>query len=75
MWIWIAVVVLALLVLGAVSVPLLGKLSGLQRAVRRLQLRQAEVTKVQQGAARLESTLLGLQERAETMRERTFTAR
>jgi hypothetical protein len=70
MWIWIAVVVLALVILGAATVPLVGRLSALQRAAARLQRRQAEAMKLQQSAAMLEQTLLGLQQRAELTQER-----
>jgi hypothetical protein len=57
MWIVIGVVVLALVLLVAVTVPVVGRLSGLRRAVLRLQ-------------RQLEQTMLGLQRRAETMQER-----
>jgi hypothetical protein len=70
MWIVIAVVVLALVVLVAVTIPVVGRLSGLQRAMLRLQRRQEEAMKLQEGAAELEQTMLGLQRRAETMQER-----
>ena len=70
MWIVIAAVVLGLIVLVAVNVPVIGRLPALRRAVRRLQHRQQEVVKLQAGAAELERTLTGLQQRAETMQER-----
>ena len=70
MWIVIGVVVLSLVALVAVTVPVVGRLAGLQRAVLRLQRRQEEAMTLQQGAAELETTLLGLQRRAETMQER-----
>jgi hypothetical protein len=70
MWIVIGVVVLALVLLVAVTVPVVGRLSGLRRAVLRLQRRQEEAMRLQQGAAELEQTMLGLQRRAETMQER-----
>ena len=70
MWIEIAAVVLSLIVLVAVTVPVIGRLPALRRAVRRLRHRQQEVLKLQAGAAELERTLTGLQRRAETTRER-----
>jgi hypothetical protein len=70
MWIVIAAVVLGLIVLVAVTVPVVGRLAGLQLAVRRLQRRQQEAMKLQAGAAELERTLQTLQRRAGTMQER-----
>jgi Sec-independent protein translocase protein TatA len=67
MWIWIAVVVVAVFILGAAVVPLVGRLAGLQRAAVKLQRRQGEAMRLQQGAETLQQTLLGLQERAEEM--------
>ena len=69
LWIWVAVVVLALIVLGAAAAPLLGKLGGLRRAAVKLQGRQAEALRLRQAAATLEQTLLGLQRRAETTQD------
>lgn len=69
-WIVIAIVVFALVVLGAVSAPLLGKLSGLQRAMLRLQRRQAEALELQGRAEQLQETIAGLEERAQTAGER-----
>ena len=65
MWIVIAAVVAGLVILVAVSVPVVGKLSGLQRAAVRLQRRQQEAIELQAGAERLEQTLLGLERRAD----------
>ncbi|KUL27980.1 MULTISPECIES: hypothetical protein [Actinoplanes] len=65
MWVWIAVVVIAVLVLVLAGLRLLGRLSGLNRAARRLQLRQEEALRVQSGAEKLQQTVLGLQQRAE----------
>jgi TolA-binding protein len=70
MWIVIAAVVLGLIILVAVALPVVGRLSGLRRAMVRLQRRQEEATKLQAGAQTLEQTLLGLQQRAEAMRDR-----
>jgi biopolymer transport protein ExbB/TolQ len=69
-WIVIGAVVLGLVVLVAVSLPVVGRLAALQRAAVRLQRRQDEATALQEGAQRLEHNLLGLQRRAETMQER-----
>ncbi|WP_184956563.1 hypothetical protein [Paractinoplanes abujensis] len=65
MWIWIAVVVIALIILLAVGVRLLGKLDGLRRAGLRLQKRQADAAKLQAAAAELQETVLAVQQRAE----------
>ena len=70
MWIVIAAVVLGLIILVAVALPVVGRLSGLRRAMARLQRRQEDATKLQAGAQMLEQTLLGLQQRAETMQDR-----
>ena len=70
MWIVIAAVVLGLIFLVAVTVPLIGRLAGLRRAATRLQLRRQEAMRLQAGTAALEQTLLGLQQRADTMQER-----
>ena len=70
MWIVIAAVVAGLIILVAVSLPVIGRLSALRRAALRLQRRQAEAMALQEGAQRLEHSLLGLQRRAETMQER-----
>jgi hypothetical protein len=69
LWIWIAVVVVALIILVVAGVRLFGRLGGLQRAAR-LQRRQADAMKLQEAAGELEQTLLGVQERAEAMQER-----
>jgi nitrate/nitrite-specific signal transduction histidine kinase len=70
LWIWIAAVVLALIVLVGAAVPVLRQLGGLRRAATRLQRRQADAMKLQAAAGELEQTLAGLQERAETLQER-----
>jgi hypothetical protein len=70
MWIVIAAVVLGLIVLVAVTVPVVGRLAGLQLAVRRLRRRQQEAMKLQAGAAQLEQTAHALLRRAETVQER-----
>ena len=70
MWIVIGAVVAGLIILVAVSLPVVGRLSALHRAAVRLQRRQVEAMALQEGAQRLEHTLLGVQRRAETMAER-----
>ena len=70
LWIWIAVVVIALIIMGSAVVSLLGRLSGLRRAAVRLQRRQSEAMKLQRGAEKLQHTVLGLQQRAELTQER-----
>lgn len=54
LWVWLAVVVFALIVLGAAAVRLLGRLGGLRRAVGRLGRRQAEAVRLQESLARLQ---------------------
>ncbi|MFG1604402.1 hypothetical protein [Actinoplanes sp. NPDC049265] len=70
MWILIGAGVLGVIVLAAVSVPLLGKLGDLRRAGERLQRRQADALKLQDNAEQLQETLLGLEQRTTTMQER-----
>lgn len=70
LWIWIAAVVLALIILGLAAFPLLGRLSALQRAMKKLQRRQEQAMKLQEHAAVLQQNLLGLQQRAEAMQEK-----
>ncbi|MDI6100122.1 hypothetical protein QLQ12_16080 [Actinoplanes sp. NEAU-A12] len=65
MWVWIAVVVIALIVLIFAASRLLGRLPGLRRAALKLQRRQEEALGLQAGAEQLQETMLGLQERAE----------
>ena len=71
MWIWIAVAMIAVLVLAAAVTSLLGRLSGLERALRRLTLRQEDALRIQRNVEVLEQTLLGLQQRAEVTQEHT----
>jgi Tfp pilus assembly protein PilN len=70
MWIWIAAVVVAAVVLLAAVVPLLGRLSGLRRAGALLQRRQAEAVRLQERVAELERSVLALQQRAEETQRR-----
>ena len=69
MWVWIAVVAIALIVLVVAAVRLLGRLSELRRAAGKLQRRQEEAMRLQAGAAVLEQTVLGLRQRAEQAQE------
>ena len=70
LWVWIAVVVIALIIMGSAVLPVLGRLSGLRRAALKLQRRRQEALKLQAGVAVLEQTVLGLQARAEVAQER-----
>ncbi len=70
MWIVIAAVVAGLVILVAVSVPVVGRLAELRRAAVRLQRRQQEAAALQESAQTLERTLLGLQRRTATMADR-----
>ncbi|HET6483047.1 MAG TPA: hypothetical protein VFG35_23835 [Actinoplanes sp.] len=69
MWSWIAVVVVAVVVMGAVGVRLLGRLDGLRRAAVRLRRRQAEAAELRENALVLQETLLGVRQRAENLQE------
>jgi hypothetical protein len=73
LWVWIAVVVVSLIILGSAGLSLLGRLSVFQHAAVRLQRRQEEAMKLQEGAAVLEQTALALQERAEVMQGKLAT--
>jgi hypothetical protein len=70
MWILIGAGVLGLIILAAVSLPLLGKLGDLRRAGARLQRRQADAMKLRDNAEQLQETLLGLEQRTSTTQER-----
>jgi hypothetical protein len=70
MWIVIAAVVIGLVILVAVSLPVVGRLSGLQRALLRLQRRQADAMKLQARAETLIQGLLDLEQRAYALEER-----
>ena len=63
MWIWIAVGVIAMVILGTAAGRLLGRLGALRRAAARLQRRQADALRLQEEAAVLEQTVAALQER------------
>ena len=67
LWVWIAVVVVALVILVAAAVPLLGRLGGLRRAALRLQSRQADAVRLQERSLELERTVLEVQQRAEAV--------
>jgi hypothetical protein len=68
MWIWIAVVVVALVILGVAGGRLLGPLGGLRRAAAKLQRRQAEALKLQKDVEQLQRTALDVQRRLEALR-------
>jgi hypothetical protein len=70
MWILIAAVVLGLIILVAVTLPLLRRLGTLRRAAVKLRRRQAEAMALQAGVAQLEQTVLHVQRRAETMQDK-----
>ncbi|MDT4994288.1 MAG: hypothetical protein QOH97_4180 [Actinoplanes sp.] len=73
LWVWLAVVVVSLIILGSAALSLLGRLSVLQHAAVRLQRRQQEAAKLQEGAAVLERSVLALQQRAEVTQGRIAT--
>lgn len=68
-WIVVAVVVVSLLILGAAVMSLLGRLTGLRRAVRRLLLRQEQALKLAKRAGVLTESIAALQERAESAQQ------
>ena len=70
MWIVIAVVVVGLIFLVAVTLPVLGRLSTLQRAMVKVQRRQAEAMALQGQVEQLQQTVLEVQRRTGTMQER-----
>lgn len=63
LWVWIAVVVIALVILVASAAPLLGKLGGLRRAVSRLRLRQEQALKLQEKLLVLQETVAQVEAR------------
>ena len=69
LWIVVGVVVLALVVLVAAVMTVVGRLSALERAMRRLVLRREQAEKLQAGAAVLERSVAALQERAAIAQE------
>ena len=70
MWIVVAAVVVGMIVLVAAVAPVLGRLSGLRRAVTRLQRRLADAMRLRAAAAELERSLVALQERADEVQRR-----
>ena len=66
-WIWLAVVVFALVLLAVTGARLLGRLAGLRRAAVRLRRRQAESARLQDDAAELQRAVAGLQERLDAI--------
>jgi biopolymer transport protein ExbB/TolQ len=69
LWIVIAVVVVALIILGASVLSVLGRLSGLDRAMRRLLLRREQAEKLQGDVQELQQVIAGLEQRAQTAQE------
>ena len=65
-WIVIAVFVLALLVLVCCVAAVVGRLTGLRRAVRRVQLREEQAQGLQPRAASMQTAIEALRERAES---------
>ena len=70
LWVWIAVVVLALIILAVTAGRLLGRLGTLGRAVARARHRSEDVAKLQVKLAALEQTVLAVQEKTEAMADR-----
>lgn len=70
MWIVLGVVLLGLVVLALAVRPLLARRRELERALRRLRLRQEEATALQAASADLEERLGVLRERAEVAEHR-----
>jgi hypothetical protein len=70
LWIVLAAAVVGLIILVAVTMPLLGRLGAFSRALGKLRRGRQDVLKLQAGAAELEQTVLGLQRRAEIAQER-----
>jgi hypothetical protein len=69
-WIVIGVIVLAVISLIVSVLPVLGRLSGLRRAMGKVQQRQAEALSLQQGAATLQASAAELESRVAEMQER-----
>jgi Sec-independent protein translocase protein TatA len=64
LWIWIAVVVIALVIMGVAAVRLLGRLGALNRAAGKLRHRQAEAMALRDVAEELQRTVADLEHRA-----------
>jgi cell division protein FtsB len=69
-WIVIGVVLLGLVVLALAVRPVLGRLRGIEGALRRLRLRQEEAQVLQAQATELQERVAGLQRQAEEAQER-----
>jgi hypothetical protein len=69
-WIVLAVVLVGLLVLFLAVLPLLGRLPKLDRAVRRMRLRQEDAQRLQVAAADLQEKAVDLRARAEEAQQR-----
>ena len=70
MWIVVAAVVVGMIVLIAAVAPVLGRLSGLRRAVTKLQRRQADAMRLRAAGVELERSLVALQEQADEAQRR-----
>lgn len=70
MWIALALIGLALLVLLLVARAVLGRLPRLHRAVRRMQLREEQVLRLQDRALTLQETVAGLEQRGLVAQQR-----
>ncbi|HEV8174132.1 MAG TPA: hypothetical protein VGP91_10845 [Actinoplanes sp.] len=70
MWIVVAAVVVGMIVLVAAVAPVLGRLSGLRRAVTKLQRRQADAMRLRAAGVELERSLVALRERADEAQRR-----
>ncbi|MFD1369646.1 hypothetical protein [Actinoplanes sichuanensis] len=70
MWVWIAVVVIALFVLIFAASRVIGRLPALRRAAGKLEKRRDEALVLQQSAERLQVTIQALQERAEQAQDK-----
>jgi hypothetical protein len=73
LWVWVAVAVVGVVILGSAVAPLIGRLGGMHRAALRLQRRQAEATKLEAKAAVLQQNVLEVQQRAEAIQRKIAT--
>jgi hypothetical protein len=71
LWVWIAVVVVALVILLSATVPLFGRLGRLDRAVARLRIRQEAAQGLQARAEELQQTVAAVQERVAAVSARS----
>jgi hypothetical protein len=64
LWVWIAVVVVALIIMGVAAGRVLGRLGALSRAAVKLQHRRAEAMALRAVAEDLQQTVAELERRA-----------